>query len=227
MISPETQGELGSGSLEMRLQSSKRDKLDFSDETTKNSIDRADSPYALGAEGELGLHKRIDIFVIPSLILAPTIFGAKYQFIGNPRLEAKAGNFSAAFLAGFGSRSESDLNSDDISDFFTENIKELEVKTKHKEVGLISGYRWHERFLHYANVIYLNETVEGKVTTDSGTLTDAKFKYHQDGMIYSMGFIYYFAKAHLKADYSHFVSDWTRTQRQTVNSGNLALGFNW
>lgn len=227
MISPEAQGEFGSGSLEARLQSSKRDKLDFSNDSTKNAIERADAPYALSGMGELGILERLDIYVIPSLILAPTIMGLKYQFIGNPRMTAKRGNFSASILLGYGSRSETDVSSDDLEDFFNENIEELEVKTKHQDVGLIFGHRWSEKILHYANVIYLHETVDGKVTTDSGTLSDAKYKFEQDGMIYSTGFIIYFSKAHWKIDYSHFVSDWTRTEKQTVNSVNTAIGFNW
>lgn len=227
MMSPEAQGSLGSGSLELRAQASKRDQLNFENDSTKNSLERAGAPYALGAMGELGLLKRLDVYIIPSMIVSPTIYGFKYQIIGSPRESAKRGNFSTSIIAGFGNRSEKNLDSNDIDDFLQGNIEELEVNTHHKDVGLIAGYRWSEKFLHYANVIYLREKVEGKITSDSGVLNNTKYKFYQDGMIYSSGFIFYFAKAHVKLDYSHFVSDWSHTNKQTLNTANFAFGFNW
>ena len=226
-MSPESQGELGNGSLEMRAQVSKRDQLNFENDSTNNSLDRAGSPHALGAMGELGLHKRLDIYVIPSLLVSPTIYGLKFQFLGSPRTEAKRGNFSSSLMIGVGNRSEKNLSSNDLDDFLQGNIDELKVDTHHKDIGLIAGYRWSEKILHYANAIYLREEVEGKVTSDSGALTNSQFKFYQDGMIYSSGFIFYFAHSQLKLDYSHFVSDWSHTDKHTINSLNLALGFNW
>lgn len=90
-----------------------------------------------------------------------------------------------------------------------------------------SGYRWSDLFLHHANVTYLHETVEGKVTTDSGALAGERYSFDQDEMIYSTSFILYFAKAHWEVDYSHMVSDWTHTQKTTINTVNTAIGFNW
>lgn len=228
MISPETHGGLGHGALEARLQSSKRDKLDVADNTTDNAIDRADAPYALAGMGEIGFFKRLDLFIIPSLSVTPTLFGLKYQFIGSPKLEAKKGNFSTSLMIGYGQMGVKETDSGDLEDILNDNIEEIEVNTRHEEVGLVAGYRWSENFLHYANVVYLHEKVDGKVTTDSGTLVDAPYSYDQDGMIYSTGFILYFGShAHWKVDYSHLVSDWTRTQKQTANTLNTAIGFNW
>ncbi len=227
MISPEAQGGLGHGGMELRLQSSKRDKLDFFDDTTDNAIDRADAPYALAGMGEIGFFKRLDLFVIPSLVLSPTIFGLKYQFIGDPRMEAKKGNFSTSLMIGYGQQGAKETDNGDLDDILNDNVDELEVNTRHEDIGLVAGYRWSELFLHYANVIYVHEKVDGKVTTDSGTLTNAKFDYDQDAMIYSTGFILYFAKAHWKVDFSHMTSDWTRTQKTTINTVNSAIGFNW
>ena len=227
MMSPEAQGGLGNGSLELRAQTNKRDQLNFANDSTKNAIDRAGTPYAMGMMGELGLLRRLDVYIIPSLIVSPTIYGLKYQFIGSPKKEAKRGNFSTSLIVGLGKRTEENIDDDDISDFLEGNVEDLEVKTNHKDIGLILGYRWSEKFLHYVNAIYIHEQVDGKVTSDSGTLNETKYKFYQDGMIYSSGFIFYFGSAHLKLDYSHFVSDWSRTEKQTVNTANFALGFNW
>lgn len=227
MISPEAHGGLGKGALELRLQASKRDSFDFSDETTDNDVRRAGTPYAMGAMGEIGFFKRLDFYIIPSVLLSPTIYGLKYQLIGSPKNEARAGNFSTSLMVGFGNHGQKVDDNDSLSDFFEGNIDHIYLENKHRDVGLIMGYRWSQNFLHYANGIYLNEDIKGKVTTDSGTLNDARFNYTQSGMIYSTGFIYYFAKAHWKVDYSHFVSKWSKTEKQTVNTVNLALGFNW
>lgn len=226
MISPESQGSLGKGSFEIRAHQSKRDQLNFENDSTTNNVQRAGSPYAAGLMGELGLLNRLDIYLIPSTV-SSTIYGLKFQFLGKPESEAKKGNFSTSLVLGYGSFSDETNGNNDLEDFFEGNVEDLEVDTTHQDVGLIVGYRWAEKFLQYANAIYLRETVEGKVTSDSGTLDNAKFTFYQDGMIYSTGFIIYFGTSHLKLDYSHFVSDWSRTEKTTVNTANFALGFNW
>lgn len=226
-MSPEAQGSLGNGSLEVRAQTNKRDQLNFENDSSKNAVDRAGTPYGVGLMGELGLLNRLDVYIIPSLIVSPTIYGLKYQFIGTPLKAAKRGNFSTSLIVGFGNRSEKNLDSNDLDDFLQGNIEDLEVNTNHKDIGLIAGYRWSDKILHYANAIYIREEVEGKVTSDSGVLNNTKYKYYQDGMIYSSGLIFYFGSAQLKLDYSHFVSDWTHTEKQTINTFNTALGFNW
>lgn len=226
MISPEANGGLGTGQLEARLESQKRDRLDFTNDKTNNRVERADAPYGLAGLGEVGIFKYLDLYLQPHFSSA-TIFGAKYQLIGKARTEAGANNFSSSILAGYGHGSRSYNSSGDLDDLFNDNLKKVSMETTHTEVGLINGYRWSKNFLQYTNVIYQNQVLEGKVTNNSGTLTDAEFKYTQDGVIYSTGFILYFAKAHWKVDYSHFVSDWSRTAKHTVNSVNTALGFNW
>ncbi|WP_408097883.1 hypothetical protein ACJVC5_02890 [Peredibacter sp. HCB2-198] len=227
MISPETHGKLGSGALEARLQATKYDRLDFDNDEIDNAVDRDSTPYTLGGLGELGLFRRLDIFAMPSTVITPTLLGAKFQFIGNPRLEAKKGNFSASILLATGSKTTHNDDSDSLDDFFSGNIEKLSTKIKHNEVGLIAGYRWQDKLLHYVNVNYFRMDLNGNVTTDGGGLDNARFELHQDGMLYSTGLLYYFAKAHVKFDYTYFTSDWTHTQKQTVNSLNAALGFDW
>jgi hypothetical protein len=226
MLSPETHGGLGKGALEARLETLKRDQLDFSDDNTKNSVERAGGPAGLTGLGEIGLFKQLDVYVIPSMAFTPTVFGVKYQFLGKTKSEAQKGNFSASVFVGYGERSESGSGADGDLDYLDGNVDHIRVHTKHQDVGVVAGYRWSEKFLHYANVVYLQENLQGKVTTE-GTLTDAKFRFQQDGMIYSTGFIYYFAKAHFKLDYSHFISEWSYTTKHTLNTLNTAIGFNW
>lgn len=226
MLSPEAQGELGKGQVELRLEAQKRDNLDFKDDTVDNSIDRADTIYAVAPVGEIGLFNIMDIYIQPHT-RAPTVLGLKFQLLGKQRKEAGKGNFSTSLLVGYGSNSQESAASDDLSDFFSGNVDRIQMDTQHEEVGLIFGYRWSEKFLHYANFVYQKDRIEGKVTTDSGTLDDTDFKYNHDGMIYSTGFILYFGSAQWKVDYSYATSDWSKTQLQTVNSVSTAIGFNW
>lgn len=229
MISPETNKGFGNGTLELRLQSTKRDRLNFDNDQVNNKVESADSPYAPSALGETGIVKRVDLFLIPSMYLTPSLWGAKIQVFGDERPDAKKGNFSTSIMGAVGSKKESFSSSGDLDDILIGNIDKLEVNTVHREIGVIAGYRWTDKFLHYANAIYFHEKVDGKVTTDNNTLQDARFKYSQEGAIYSTGFILYFgAHAHWKVDYSHFLSSWSKaTNKQTVNSANTAIGFDF
>jgi hypothetical protein len=148
--------------------------------------------------------------------------------LGKDRANAGKGNFSTSLLLGYGSKNTETSSSGDLETVFSENIKKIEIDAQHEEVGLIFGYRWSEKFLHYANFVYQQDQLKGKVTNNSGTLKDAPFKYNNDGMIYSTGFIHYFGvKAHWKLDYSYATSDWSKTIKQTVNSVSTSIGFNW
>lgn len=227
MISPESQGGLGSGAIELRLESQKRDRLDFDNDRTDNPIDHQTADASLAGFAEVGIFKYLDIFVQPHLSSA-TVLGAKYQIIGDPKKAAKKGNFSTSVLVGYGSGSRTYSSSGDLDEFFNDDIKRLKIEYDHEEIGLISGYRWSDNFLHYANAIYQQDNIKGDVTKDSGPLVNGgTFKYRQDGFIYSTGFILYFAKAQWKADYSHSISDWSKSRKDSINTLSTSIGFNW
>lgn len=227
MISPESHGGLGHGNLEARIQASKRDKLNFEDDTVDNAVERAGTPSDLAAFASVGIFEKLDVYLLPALFVGTTTIGAQYQILGEPRIKAKKGNFSLAVLAAYGHNNEKDVEGDDLDDFFNGNIRDLEVETTLYDLGLVSGYRWGSNFLQYVNAVYAEQKLEGKVTTDTGVLSGTPFEYQHFGMIYSTGFIHYFAKAHWKLDYSHFISDWTKTGKRTVNTVNAAIGFDW
>lgn len=225
MLSPESQGGLGKGQVELRFEAQKRDELEFGNDTTNNAVDRADTVYALSPAGEIGFFNIVDFYVNVHT-QSPSVIGLKTQLLGKGREEAKKGNFSASVIVGYGHAARESTSSTD-EFIFNNDVKEVELETQHEEVGLIFGYRWFDKFLHYANIIYQHQTLEGKVTDNSGNLNKTPFMYEQDGMIYSTGFIHYFAKAYWKVDYTNFTSDWTKTHKQTVNSLSAALGFTW
>lgn len=226
MISPEAHGGLGKGGAELRLEAQSRDRLNFDDDTVDNSIEQHDPYYALASLVEAGIFERLDVFFQPH-IASPYVLGAKFQFLGKPRSEASKGNFSASVSLGFGNGGREYSDSSDL-DIFNDNIEKIKIHQEHEEIGLIVGYRWADSWLQYANAFYEHSKVDGYVTKDSGPLQHTDFNYTMAGMIYSTGFMFNFGqRGYLKLDYSHFLSDWSKTGRHTVNTGNAALGFNW
>ncbi len=227
MMSPEANGGFGKGTLEGRLLSEKSDRLNFQNDKTTNSLDRDENYHTLGGYGELGLLSSLDAYSNVNLA-SPSVVGLKLQFLGKTKAEAEAKNFSSSIFAGVGGNSSGYSAGDSfLNEMIYGGVKKLEIRNSHREMGLVSGYRWRKDLLHYVSGMYQRDQVSGKVTKYNGPLQGVNFNYNQDGLIYSTGFFYYFALAHLKADYSHYISDWSRTRKTTINTVNLALGFDW
>lgn len=227
MISPEAHGKLGKGLLEARIQKVQVHQVDFSGSSTDRSLDQQGDNSIVNGNAELGLWKRLDVFLLPSLVMSPTLWGAKFQFLGDSKMDAKKGNFSASVMGAIGSKSEDRKDGDDDSDIFDGDIDKIESDLNHQDLGLVIGYRWHDRLLHYANSIWFTEKFSGKVTNNSGTLDKAPFEYTNHGVIVSTGLIWYFEAIHLKGDFSHMKTNWSKTRNISTNSVNFAIGFSW
>lgn len=227
MISPETHGKLGKGEVDLRLQGSKQYQMDFRGSSTNVPLHDDEVTYAVNASGELGIFKRLDLYIISSFMMSPTLFGMKFQFLGDPRAEAKKGNFSASLTAATGSTSHERKDADTDDDIFDGGVDKIQVEMDHQDIGLLIGYRWGEHLLHYVNAIFYEEEVKGKVTNNSATLVDAPFKFKNSGSVYSTGLILYAGNVQFKVDYSHFSTDWTYNQTNYANVLNGSFGFNW
>lgn len=229
MISPETHGKFLSGSIEGRLAATKQDELSFTGNDVKKPFDGEREIYKVSGLLDLGLAKRLD-FIYMDYLSGSTVglLGLKVQVLGKTRDEAKKGNFSLSLFAGFGSNSDSFSSDNNSFNNWGSNIDKMEYDISHDDLGLILGYRWHDRLLHYANAYYFHEDVDGKVTTDDNVLNGAKFKDSQDGMIWSTGLIYELNSSwFLKADYSHMTSKWSSARGSTSNALNAGIGANW
>lgn len=226
MLSPEAQGKLGSGSLEARAQSLKEYKMDFSGPSTKLPFNEDKAIHTLGGLGELGIFKPLDLFAIMS-INSPLLVGAKLQFLGDQRITAKKGNFSASVAVASGSNSKSWSEGNSSFDWNADNVKKAKTESFHIDTGIYIGYRWLDKLLHYANAIYYSEEMSGTVTNRDETLKDAKFNYKNYGTIYSTGFIYYYKTTQFKLDYSYMSSAWSYNHTEYINTLNGAIGFNF
>lgn len=225
MISPETHGKFAKGALDLRLQGSKQYQMDFSGSSTNVPLNDDSVNYGFNASGELGILRRLDFFILSSFMMSPTLFGAKLQFSGDPRVDAKKGNFSAALSVAGGSTNFGRKDNEDDTDIFDGSVDEIQVQMDHQ------GYRWTDELLHYVNAIYYEEEEEeearGKVTNNTATLVDAPFKFNNSGAMYSTGFIIYAGRIHFKADFSHTTTNWTSNRENSVNILNGAIGLNW
>lgn len=228
MISPEAHGKLGKGTFDLaRIQGSKQYQMDFSGSSTKVPLNSDGVTYGYSMSGELGILKRLDLYLLPSFVMSPTLFGIKFQFLGDSRAEAKQGNFSASISAAGGSSRQERKDAEDDADIFDGRVDKIDVQMDHQEISLTTGYRWTEHLVHYLSATFYEEEARGKVTNNSATLVDASFKYNNNGAIYSTGVILYAGNVQFKAEYSHLTTDWTYNHKDYTNVVNAGMGFNW
>jgi hypothetical protein len=229
MISPEAQGKFLAGSIEGRIAATKGDTFEFRGNDTKEPISGTSEDYKAGFMADLGLLERLDVVYLDYLSGATVgVYGLKFQILGESRQKSKEGNFSLSLMGAYGKNSASHSHGDNDLGDWTTNVEDLDYKLEHHEFGLILGYRWATKLLHYANAYYFHDNLRGEVTTDNNTLQDAKFKGTQDGMIYSMGLSYDLgASWYVKGDLSHMDSRWNSFRGTSNNSFNGAIGVAW
>lgn len=228
MLSPESHGGLGHGAIDLaRLQGSKQYQMDFRQNSTKVPMHDDSVTYGLSLSGEVGFFKYLDVYIMPSLTMSPTLFGVKYQLMGDTRQSAKKGNFSLSLTAAYGGTGEERKDADTDSDIFDGGVDKIEYGMDQGEWGIIAGYRWTDWLLHYANYHVYGQNVSGKVTNNAGTLVDENFNYQNRGSIASTGVIFYHKKLQIKADYTHLITDWNYNKKDSANILNAAIGFNW
>ncbi len=232
MLSPEANGKPGLGSLEARLASFQRRQANFGNNSTKKPFVPAASVYGLTGNIELGaFFRKMDVYFNPNIFSnAASILGLKYQILGKTRIESEKGNFSTSLAAGYGGYS----GGYNKAAFFQSNektpdhIKKLNYSMDHVEVGVISGYRWTNKLLHYVNYFYIHEDVTGQVQTVNKVLNFKRFNTYNSGNLASTGVMYYFSdRGYVKADYTHMISSMRTGRSQSSNTGSAALGFSW
>jgi hypothetical protein len=144
--SPETQGELGEGSVSIGYGSEGRIILaeDLGRATPTMDDPRIVEDDGIEAKVEVGLIPQLDIFYNVG-----TGLGLKYQFIGNPRTTAAPGDISVAIAASAGATEYSeetektyDLNGRDIR-------VDANSKIAYSDFALLAGYRHDEKRLYY------------------------------------------------------------------------------
>ena len=237
MISPEAQGQLGAFSAEARIEQFQKDKADFSNHNIKHPLKERTPVFRPTGHGEMGILEKLDVYADAHWLLnAPSVLGVKFQILGDSRLQAKAKNFSLAVTGGIGRQSSTNANGgteikitwpwgSNNTESKSDAIDRLWMQTIHQEVGLVSGYRWTQNFLHYVSGTYFHQEITGRVKTEDKVLNN-RFNFTQDGMMYATGFIYYFGERLFgKLEYSYTTAGFSFSRERTLNAGNAGLGI--
>lgn len=230
MISPETSGEK-KFAIDFRATMYRRDHASFVNYNLKQPLKEDGQKIAPSVFGEFGVEKWLSLYADPNPIVnAPSIFGGKIQFLGDPANVAKKGNLSAAVTGGVGYRSSNQY----VGWKYWEgqekpaDVESVRFRNQHQELGLIIGYRWQEKLVHYVSSYYFHQNINGDVKTEDAVLNHKNFNFTQDGTLYSTGLIYHLGEMYsFKAEYTHMVTGYSFSHQQTTNTVHLAIGLHF
>jgi hypothetical protein len=206
MMAPETIGGEMNPEFELSMQQQLDGKVDVS----------SAEPYpidfkprsAMGYMAGLSLFDSVD-FTWQHTASAPSMFGFKWQFMGNSLAQATAGH-SMAIAGAFGGN-EHEIDGD----------PKVEFTSSATEVSLIHGY-WFTAFWQiYESVTLANYRYEGELSgSASGDFTD-KGKLLTGAIGTSL-----FAKPYrLKGEVAYTQADWSGSGKDSYLSFALGLGF--
>lgn len=226
LISPEAQGELGKGGVDVRATALPTYKFDFSNDRTNNKLYSEGSTLQAGVGGDLGILKRLDI----NLVTASTSYiGLKYQLIGEPRKEAKKGSFSLALFYTGGKYSKEGKEDEYLiaSDLY--DLDSIKISMESEVYGVSIGHRFWERTLTYLSIARIYQDMDGEVTTTDDSLVNEEFSYRNSGESFGLGIVRYptNTKLALKFEVSSVKTHWSYTGARTNTTIAFGLGVSW
>lgn len=165
----EAQGKLGKGYAGIGIASG--NKLQLVPDTTASPPLHA--PTFDGASdfpmlADVGLLESLDFEVRAQNPLSgetPTLFKLKYQFLGDPRITARKGNFSAAATFGGGASFLSQTDSASLSNIVAQSSASFWAL----DFGLIAGYRPDDLLLIYGGPFLTHYGYSGSITQTAGS----------------------------------------------------------
>jgi hypothetical protein len=207
-ITPETQGDAFHGQVE--IQQSVGNQLTIASENGESKVNYGE----VQRTGFLLSNSFFDQFDLywSHLGGANSMLGAKFQFVGAPRVGNGAGHKLAVAAAVGGNEHEPD-------------DKTIEFELSGKEFLLLYGYRFNEMILVYSNLSYATYKFEGRVLR--GPLVG--FEPKLQNKVYS-------GSAGLELSYSAFFGklEFTYQQLQTTDAKDVgrysfgySFGLNW
>jgi hypothetical protein len=118
----------------------------------------------------VSLDLRIGLFKQFEISHMGDMFHVKYQFMGSPRLEAKANEWVGAITVdSFGSTRETEITSGS-------NVSKYELEASGVGGSVIVGYRDDKNVIYYLNLNYLDFDADTDITQNS-----TPFSYSDDG----------------------------------------------
>jgi hypothetical protein len=126
----------------------------------------------LGSLSMTSLLDRLD-FTYFAQELAPTIFGVKYQLIGDTKSKAQKNNFSTSIYAGYGVNLGSEYSIFDSKDQNNKKNRNLVYHTSY-ELGTLIGYRFTDNFIFYSGYFFGRTKSEIEISFPNEGLIDIK-----------------------------------------------------
>lgn len=132
----------------------------FSDNVDVNDESSIDRSRGIGVDGRLGIFEDLDLFYSVSAD-APSIYGLKYQFLGNDGEDG----LKFAFGAGYGSGKEDKIVSIAQTDF------SVDLNLVSYETFLSVGFRRNEFIMGYLTAYYSEYSIEASLDPRDSNVT--------------------------------------------------------
>ncbi|MDA8794072.1 hypothetical protein N9N67_12555, partial [Bacteriovoracaceae bacterium] len=221
-------GKLMDGSIQAYQQVGTEATIQIDGEEIDDPMELRNEVTAVSGSFDIGIIEKLDIFLY-GYDDAPPLLGAKYQFIGKSRKEAKEGDHSLAASYGFGKVVTTATNSD-FSLFEDGNdIEEVEVSHDVKDLALIYGYRTQDDILVYASIHATENKVQLDIKeADDEDLEDEDRNYYTMNYGAALGATRYFESGlKVSLELSAQSVDWTDTDEKQFAFLSLSIGSSW
>lgn len=230
-ISPEAAGETLKGEVNGYLSISSKNniELDSFDGTIKKTVGRDDEiEDTIGLNGSLGIIDRLDIVGVSPGSKTPTLFGLKYQLLGQRRIKASKGNHSLSIVGLFGSQISIQENDDAIELIAEDEEAKTEMTIETSDIRLIYGYRFQEMKMIYAGLSSVNIQFEGELESDNAAFNGESISGGATAIGAHLGLAFYAKQAfHMKIEAAGQKIKWRDNQEITVGTLIASLGLFW
>lgn len=177
---------------------------------------------------DMGFGERFDLGLRLSANETPWILRAKYQFIGDPRRAANAGNFSAAIGGGFGNLNSGYTGGWNLFNnaFTTTGV----IKRTTEELYAGVGFRAADAVLIYGDVTNSRHSAGGSITkTNSQNTSIAVFSSEGSETAFHVGSYVYLRpgtpSGFIALEAAHTTVAWSQTNTLTYTAFGAAFGL--
>ncbi len=208
MVSPEAVGGVMNGEVEIGRMGQANGKVDASEE----------EPFPLEVKQQMAMSWFAALSFFDGMdgywqhtASGPSMFGARWQFIGNRLTQGGAGNSLAVTAAIGGNEHE------------TDSSPKIEFEVASWDASLIHGY-WITPFWQvFETLAYASHSVQGDLKGAGG----GDFKENGKFLTFAAGTALHFRPLKLKLEYAHVQAKWSGAESGTISSLAFSLGYSF
>lgn len=211
-LTPETQGEAFRGQIEVQKTTGNEISID----TRNNSVDEGVLYTEVSRTGFLysnSLFNQFDLFW-SHIAAGNSMLGAKFQFIGESRVQNSVGH-KLAIAAAIGSN---DHETDD---------GVVEFTLGGQEYMLLYGYRFMEEIMAYTSLSQSNYLFDGKITSSNAGLNGKRPSINSKIISLSGGLEASVKPVFAKLEFTYQSIDTDKTKAYTHYITGLSIGVAW